>query len=84
MPRAQQPDVNAIIERRRALGLDGHDKVWEGVYHMAPCAHSRHGKVEVLLTLALSPRAAVAELDLLGSFNLGDENELPGARPGRM
>lgn len=68
----EHPDVEAIIARRRALGQDGHDEVWEGVYHMAPYAHSRHGKIEVLLTLALAPFAKAAGLVLVGSFNLGD------------
>jgi Putative restriction endonuclease len=71
----EHPDVEAIIARRRLLGLDHHDEVWEGVYHMAPYAHSRHGKVEVRLTLALAPYAQAVGLDLVGPFNLGDGPE---------
>jgi Uma2 family endonuclease len=27
---------------RRAKGLDGHDEVWDGVYHMSPLANNEH------------------------------------------
>jgi len=67
----EHPDVTAIIERRRALGLDGHDEVWEGVYHMVPHAHSRHGMVETQLTVVLHPLARAAGLCVIGAFNLG-------------
>ncbi|MBO0835758.1 MAG: hypothetical protein J2P28_09590 [Actinobacteria bacterium] len=29
-------EVEELIERRRALGLDLFDEVWAGTYHMAP------------------------------------------------
>jgi hypothetical protein len=34
------PELNALIARRQSLGLDTHDEVWKGEYHMAPAAHS--------------------------------------------
>jgi hypothetical protein len=71
----EHPDVAAIIARRRQLGLDHHDEVWEGVYHMAPYAHSRHGKVELRLAMLLDPYAKAAGLDLVGAFNLGEGPE---------
>ncbi len=37
------PELEALIDKRRRLGLDGHDEVWDGVYVMAPHAHSDHG-----------------------------------------
>ena len=32
------PELDALIARRRSLGLDTHDEVWKGEYHMAPAA----------------------------------------------
>ena len=32
-------EISALIARRHALGLDTHDEVWEGEYHMAPAAN---------------------------------------------
>ncbi len=45
----EQPDITAIIARRRELGLVGHDEVWNGVYHLVSNAHSRHGRLEARL-----------------------------------
>ena len=33
-------DFEWLLERRRRLGLDIYDEMWEGVYHMAPMARS--------------------------------------------
>ena len=63
--------MEALIERRKGLGLDRHDEVWEGVYHVAHHAHSRHGRVEILLAVLLLPYAQRAGLDVVGAFNLG-------------
>ncbi len=30
------PELQALVERRRALGQDLHDEVWHGDYHVAP------------------------------------------------
>jgi len=73
MPRAvsDRPETLEFIERRRALGQDRYDEVWEGVYHVAPEAHFRHGLTQVRLGLRLAPLAEAAGLVLTGSFNLG-------------
>ena len=34
------------MERRRRLGQDLFDEVWEGVVHMNPAPHSQHGRLE--------------------------------------
>lgn len=64
-------ELEALLARRRALGLDGHDEVWEGVYHVAPHAHSDHGIVEAELGAALGARAKARGLRPSGAFNLG-------------
>lgn len=65
------PELDELIERRRRLGQDGHDEVWQGDYHMAPFAHSWHGFVQNEVGLAIRPLAARGRLVATGSFNLG-------------
>ncbi len=68
-------ELEALIQKRRALGLDGHDEVWDGVYVMAPHAHSDHGIVEEELRGALFPRAKAAGLIPGASFNVGEPQD---------
>lgn len=41
------------LARRRRLGHNGHDEVWEGRHVAAPLAHSLHGSVQAALAAAL-------------------------------
>jgi len=68
-------ELEALIQKRRALGLDGHDEVWDGVYVLAPHAHGDHGIVEEELRLALGPRAKAVGLIPGASFNVGEPND---------
>ena len=63
-------ELQALIERRRALGLDGHDEVWDGEYHVAPAASSRHAAVQAAVLAVLREHAADRRL-VVGPFNLG-------------
>jgi hypothetical protein len=65
-------EIDALIERRRALGLDGSDEVWEGVYHMAPHANRGHADLASQLGYHLYSRVKQAGYRLLAEFNLGD------------
>jgi hypothetical protein len=65
----------ALLERRRRLGQDLFDEVWEGVLHMNPALHSQHGRLEWQLAGILAPLAASAGLRSLGQFNLGEEGD---------
>ncbi|MGH9181068.1 MAG: Uma2 family endonuclease, partial [Acidimicrobiales bacterium] len=65
-------ELEAVIERRRALGQDRFDEVWEGVYHMTPGPSGWHAYLEVELIVALRPFARAAGLIASGGFNLGD------------
>jgi hypothetical protein len=69
------PELDALIARRKALGLDTHDEVWEGEYHMAPAAHPSHGRLDHQLVLLLEPMARDAGLLGTGPFNLGDPDD---------
>ncbi len=69
------PEIVAIRERRKALGQDRYDEVWEGVYHVAPEAHGRYGLTQVSVSLSLSPLADAVGLWLSGPFNLGTSKD---------
>jgi len=71
----EHQEMTALIERRRSLGLDGYDEVWNGVYVMAPFAHSSHGLIKSRLVYALEPRARRAGLLSGDSFNLGEPSD---------
>jgi len=65
-------ELAALLTRRRVLGLDAHDEVWEGVYHLAPHAHSDHGIVELEVGVALRRHGRAVGLVATAAFNLGE------------
>lgn len=80
-------EVERLIERRKRLGLDAYDEVWEGTYHMAPMARFRHGWLDQQLAELLGPPARRAGLVMSGPFNIGapDDFRVPdrGVHRGR-
>ncbi|HVM02423.1 MAG TPA: Uma2 family endonuclease [Acidimicrobiales bacterium] len=68
----QPAEVEALIERRRALGQDRFDEVWEGVYHMTPGPSGTHAYLDSELSAVLRPYARAAGLVATTAFNLGD------------
>lgn len=66
------PGFEAWLERRRALGQDTYDEVWEGEYHVAPMAHGRQGVLQVQLAVILAPLALAAGLVGSGPLNIGE------------
>jgi Uma2 family endonuclease len=73
------PELDALIARRAALGLDRFDEVWKGDYHMNPAPHSRHARLDAQLAAILHPYGRAAGLTGLGQFNLGvaDDYRVP-------
>jgi Uma2 family endonuclease len=69
-----QEVADEVILRRQVLGLDLFDEVWEGVYHMAPAPHGRHGSVEAKLMMLLGQRAQEQGLRVSGPCNIGEPN----------
>jgi Uma2 family endonuclease len=65
------PEIEALIERRRRLGQDRYDEIWQGDYHMAPFAHPWHGYVEGEIARTLGSAAIRRGLVPTGGFNLG-------------
>ena len=69
------PGLAKLIERRRRLGQDGYDEVWNGVYHVAAMARFGHGRVQAQLLATLAELAPVG-LVVAGPVNIGlDEND---------
>lgn len=65
-------ELEHLFQRRRAMGADLHDEVWEGEYHMAPAPRRSHGRVDDEIAAILRPLAKRARLFPTGPFNLGD------------
>ncbi|MGH9106060.1 MAG: Uma2 family endonuclease [Acidimicrobiales bacterium] len=65
-------ELESLLERRRFLGLDIFDEVWEGTYHVAPAPHSDHGLLGNELTRVILPLAEAAGLICTDPFNLGE------------
>ena len=68
-------EVEALLEKRRRLGQDLFDEVWEGVLHMNPAPAGRHGNLDQQLAVILDPPARQAGLTSTGPFNLGREDD---------
>lgn len=68
-------EVEEFLDRRRALGQDRFDEVWEGVYHVAPASHVWHGYLDNVLAELLGSYARAAGLIGTGPFNLGTADD---------
>ncbi len=65
------PPVEDWLARRRALGQDRFDEVWEGEYHVSPGPSGRHAQVDDLLGRVLGPLADRAGLKGATACNIG-------------
>jgi Uma2 family endonuclease len=74
-------ELEALIERRRAIGADLYDEVWEGEYHMAPGPSGAHGWLDREVAVVFRPFARRVGLYDSGPFNLGvlDDYRVPDA-----
>ncbi len=68
----QPEEVQTLIQRRRSLGIDTFDEVWEGSYHVAPAPNAAHAYLDDVLAVLLHPYALAAGLVGTGPFNLGE------------
>lgn len=75
------PEIESWLERRRALGQDRLDEVWEGVYHVALGPSGAHAVVGGELAGALISRAKRRGLRFSTEFNVGvkDDFRVPDA-----
>jgi Uma2 family endonuclease len=65
------PEMADEVARRRAIGADAHDEVWDGEYRMAPAPRMINARVDVELAAALRPLARRRGLHVSSAFNLG-------------
>jgi Uma2 family endonuclease len=65
------PQLEALLDQRRRTGVDRHDEVWEGVYHMIPVAGIVHSLVAAQLAVLLDAPARASGLVVGTEFNLG-------------
>lgn len=68
-------EFEQLLERRRRLGQDLFDEVWDGVLHVNPAPHSRHGKVDGQLARLLYGPGSEAGLVESGPMNLGEPGD---------
>jgi Uma2 family endonuclease len=76
----EAPDALAsLIAERKRLGLDTHDEVRAGEFHMAPMASFEHAKVEATLVRLLHNKSEPEGLTVTTAFNLGvaDDYRVP-------
>src|SRR4029077_5809340 len=72
------PELEQLLHRRTALGLDHRDEMWEGVLHMVPPAGGPHQILASRLLAALLTIAQRKGLQLTMETGLFDP-ELPDA-----
>jgi Uma2 family endonuclease len=69
----QPAELERLLERRRQLGLDRRDEVWDGVYRMIPPPSHEHQAIAQQLAELLGPLARRAGLEpLIQEFALGE------------
>ncbi len=66
-------EIDELLYRRKQLGLDHADEMWDGVLHVNPAPHGRHGRVLQQLAEIFGPLAHAAGLIPIAGFNLGAE-----------
>jgi Uma2 family endonuclease len=68
-----------MLEQRRRLGLDKHDEVWEGIYHLVSSPTPSHQRIQGELFIALQAFAKRGGFKLYTDLDLHD----PTAQPDR-
>lgn len=69
------PGLLALIEQRRAHGLDRYDEWWEGVYRIVTGPSIEHQQVMMGLATHLSELVAGSGLSSLPGVNIGRDND---------
>ena len=81
-------EFEALLTRRRELGQDRFDEMWDGVLHMNPAPSYEHQRISQQLAVILDPLARAAGLEaVIGGVNIGtaDSYRIPDGslhRPG--
>lgn len=74
-------ELRAVIERRRSLGQDTYDEVWNGDLHLAPPTVGQHGALQMAVGRVLHRVVASGGLQVTGPVNIGspDDYRVPDA-----
>ena len=71
LPDPPPAELQALLERRKRLGQDRRDEVWEGVLHMVPGPAGEHAMLSAQVKRLLAAPAAAAGLIVTDEFNVG-------------
>lgn len=66
--------ASEVVARRRELGQDAYDEVWDGVYHVVPAGKGAHGRLQFQLAAVLLEFAADGYV-VTGPINLGQPDD---------
>jgi len=69
------PELEAALAERRRLDQDRLDEVWQGVYHMNPGPHFRHGEADRAFLFAIGPFVDAAGLRGGTQTNIGEPDD---------
>lgn len=69
----QPAEIEELVARRRQLGTDRWDEVWDGVLHMIPPPSHKHQLLSSRLHRLLGPLADGAGLELTGEVGIGSD-----------
>jgi Uma2 family endonuclease len=69
----QPAEIDELLARRRELGIDRWDEVWEGVLHMIPPPSHAHQLIASRLHRLLGPLADDAGLELTAEVGIGSD-----------
>ena len=75
LPDPPPAELEALLERRRRLGLDHRDEVWQGALHVNPPPSYRHERIASELHWLLRPYADAAGLQLVGIVGIGAKED---------
>ncbi|MHB2000708.1 MAG: Uma2 family endonuclease [Solirubrobacteraceae bacterium] len=71
LPNPPPSDMEAVLARRRRLGQDRKDEVWEEVLHVVPGPSGEHSAVGAEVKSLTRESARLAGLTVSDEFNLG-------------
>jgi Uma2 family endonuclease len=69
----QPAEIEELLARRRELGIDRWDEVWEGVLHMIPPPSHNHQVIASRLHRILGPLGDEAGLELTAEVGIGSD-----------
>lgn len=69
------PGLLALIERRRALGQDRPDEVWDGVYRIMTDPTPEHQRIVTSLVVLIHGRLSDPALEVFPGINIGVDKQ---------